>query len=327
MVMTVSGGRPIELPSLHDVGPLRIVGRADLYRALHDEAIRQGVSAEYGKRLVRVEDSPTGADAVFDDGTRARADVVIGADGVHSTVRRLIAPDAPGPRYTGLLGFEGHSSWEPPIDPETMVFAFGAKAYYLYWRTAGGGTTWGINLPHPRALTLTEARAVPRQQWMATLLDTYGQDVPGGELLRHTDVDALQCAGGLHIMPKIPRWYRGRMVLVGDAVHAPSNSSGQGASLAIESAVQLARCLRDIDDVTTAFATYERLRRRRVERVASRAAKINHTKAPGPVARAMMPILMPLFIAVAMRPEKTIGVEQRYRINWNAPVTTDPLLH
>ena len=85
-------------------------------------------------------------------------------------------------------------------------------------------------------------------------------------------------------MPPVPHWHRGRMVLVGDAAHAPSNSSGQGASLAIESAVQLARCLRDLPDSRRAFAAYERLRRTRVEKVAARAARINQAKAPGAVA-------------------------------------------
>jgi 2-polyprenyl-6-methoxyphenol hydroxylase-like FAD-dependent oxidoreductase len=77
------------------------------------------------------------------------------------------------------------------------------------------------------------------------------------------------------------------MVLVGDAAHAPSNSSGQGASLSIESAIQLARCLRDIEDIPQAFATYERLRRSRVEKVASRASKINYGKTPGPIGQTL----------------------------------------
>lgn len=93
------------------------------------------------------------------------------------------------------------------------------------------------------------------------------------------------------------------------------------ASLAIDCTVQLARCLRDLPDVPTAFTAYERLRRNRVERVAARAARINRTKAPGPVARAIMPALMPLFVRAAMDPEKTVGVEQRYVIDWDAPVT------
>src|SRR6185295_4287669 len=118
-------------------------------------------------------------------------------------------------------------------------------------------------------------------------LDVYGEDEPGGDLLRNLAPEDLQVNGALYIMPPVPHWYRGRMVLVGDAVHAPSNSSGQGASLSIESAVELARCLRDLD-VPAAFATFERLRRERVERIAARAAKINHAKAPGPVAKALM---------------------------------------
>ncbi|GIH24000.1 FAD-dependent oxidoreductase [Acrocarpospora phusangensis] len=318
MVMTVASDRRMELPAVADAGPLYVVARADLHRALNDEAARQGVKVEYGKRLV-------GADrttALFDDGSRADFDVLVGADGVHSTVRRLIDPAAPGPRWTGMLGFEGLSSYEVPEDPETMVFAFGRKGYYLYW-PAPGGTTWGVNLPYDRPLPLTEARKTPAGEWMRKLRDTYGDDVPGGDLIRHTPVESLQATGSLYIMPSVPHWHRDRMVLVGDAAHAPSNSSGQGASLSIESAVQLARCLRDIDDVPRAFATYERLRRARVEKVAARARRINHSKTPGPVAQRVMPVLMPLMLKTVMKPEKTLGPEQLYRIPWDAPVTRD----
>ncbi len=120
-------------------------------------------------------------------------------------------------------------------------------------------------------------------------------------------------------MPPVPHWFRGRMVLVGDAVHAPSNSTGQGASLAIESAIQLARCLRDLPDAGSAFAAYESLRRTRVEKITKRGARINHAKAPGPVARKMMQLMMPIMFKM-MNPEKTMGWEQRYTIDWDAPV-------
>ena len=123
----------------------------------------------------------------------------------------------------------------------------------------------------------------------------------------------------MHIMPPVPHWYRGRMVLVGDAAHAPSNSSGQGASLAIESGIQLARCLRDIPDVTTAFATYDAMRRPRVEGIAKRAARLNRVKAPGPVARRVMKTALPLFFRF-MNPDKQLGPELRYRIDWDAVV-------
>jgi 2-polyprenyl-6-methoxyphenol hydroxylase-like FAD-dependent oxidoreductase len=312
-VMAV-GGKRVPLPALTGVAPLQVVRRADLYRALQSQ-----VPISYGKRLVDVRSSPDGCTAVFADGSTASGDVLIGADGVHSTVRRLIDPSAPGPRYTGMVAFEGRSEASVPDDPDTMTFAFGAKAYYLYWSLPGAGTVWGVNLPSRSPLTIAQARETPPAEWLSRLLAIYGQDTPGGELLRRTPIPSLQANGALYIMPPVPRWYRDRMVLVGDAVHAPSNSSGQGASLAIESAVQLARCLRDLP-LADAFAAYERLRRARVERVASRAAKINQIKAPGRIGQAVMPIAMRLLLKVAMKPEKTIGPEQRYRIDWDAPV-------
>ena len=326
MVMTIGNHKRFQLPHLPDVGPLHVIRRADLYRVLHDQAAGHGIPIAYSKRLVDARETSASVTAVFADGSQAQTDVLIGADGVHSTVRRVIDPKAPGPRYTGMLGFEAVSAFEAPVEPEIMTFAFGKRGYYLYWRNAGGGTTWGINLPHERPLSLAEARDVPRQQWMAILRDRYGADVPGGELVRHTEPDSLQVTGALHIMPSVPRWHRERTVLVGDAVHAPSNSSGQGASLAIESAIQLARCLRDIDHPPAAFAAYERLRRHRVERIAARAARVNQAKAPGPIAQTVMPILMPLLIKTVMNPEKSIGPVQRYRIDWHTPVTGDPLL-
>ena len=112
-----------------------------------------------------------------------------------------------------------------------------------------------------------------------------------------TTSETLQAVGALHIMPPVPHWYRGRMVLVGDAVHAPSNSTGQGASLAIESAIELARCLRDLPDLPSGFAAYERLRRPRVEKIAARGAKIGRAKTPGPVAARMMRLLIPVMLA------------------------------
>ncbi len=313
MMMSV-GRKRLTLPSLSGVGPLQVVNRGDLHSALHDLAQARGIPFEYRKRLTHADERGRMS---FADGTDAQADVVIGADGVKSTMRTLIDPDAPGPRYTGMLGFEAFSTFDAPGDLDTMTFAFGKRGYYLYWPAAGGGTVWGANLPHPDPMTLVEARQVSNHDWMRRLHDTYGEDDPGGELVRHSHPDSLQVVGSLYIMPRVPHWHRGRMVLVGDAAHAPSNSSGQGASLAIESAIELARCLRDLPDVTEAFAAFENLRRARVEKVAARAARINHAKAPGPITRGLMPILMPLLIKAAMRPEKTIGPEQRYRIPWD----------
>ncbi len=325
-VLTIGSDKRFELPTLPDVGPLRMVRRDDLYRILHAKLVENGIPIGYDKRLTDASQTARSASVEFADGSHAQADVVVGADGVHSLLRRLIDPKAPGPAYTGMLGFEGLSSSVAQIEPDTTTFAFGKRGYYLYWRAPRGGVTWGVNLPYERPLTLTEARELPAQHWLRTLRNIYGQDIPGADLIEHTAPDALQVNGASHIMPSVPHWYQGRMVLVGDAVHAPSNSSGQGASLAIESAIQLARCLRDVSDISAAFATYERLRRPRVERIAANAAKVNQVKAPGRFLQAAMPIVMPLFIKVAMKPEKMLGPVQRYRIDWDKPVATESLL-
>ncbi|MFG1767853.1 FAD-dependent monooxygenase [Micromonospora parva] len=318
------GRRRIEMPTLSGVPPLRVVHRAELHQVLHDQASAEGVPFAYGRRLVHAEQTADGVVARFEDGSTATADILVGADGIRSTVRGLIDPAAPGPRFTGLLGFEAVARHEVDVEPGTMTFAFGRRGYYLYWPEPGGGTRWGVNLPQQRPMSLVEARAVPAEQWLDTLRASYGDDDPGRDLMATSNAADLQVVGSLQIMPPVPHWHRGRMVLVGDAAHAPSNSSGQGASLAIESAVQLARCLRDLPDVEAAFDAYVRLRRGRVEKVAARAARINHAKAPGAVARTLMPLLMPLMVRTVLDPEKTVADEQRYVIDWDAPVTAAP---
>lgn len=317
------GARTVDLPQLAGLPPMRLVHRSDLYRALYDVAVAGGVRFEHGKRLATLENDGT---ARFADGTTATADVIVGADGVHSTVRGLIDPDTPGPGFTGLLGLESVVDRPVPTEPGTMHFAFGKRAYYLYWRRPDGRTGFGANLPAEQPMSLTEARAVPAEEWLRRLRDAYGDDDPGGDLVRHISPDRLNVTGSLHIVLSTPRWYQGNVVLVGDAVHAPSNSSGQGASLAIESAIELARCLRDLPDTSSAFAAYERLRRPRVERIAANAAKVNHVKAPGPLVRAAMPLLMRLLMRTAMRPEKMFGPVQRHRIDWSATVAGEAAL-
>jgi len=314
------GGRTVTMPTLDGVPPLQMVHRADLYRVLYDVAVAAGIKVEHGKRLVSVAEDGAGVTARFADGTTATADVLIGADGVHSTVRGLIDPAAPGPGYTGLLGLESEVAVDVPGAPGTMFFSFGKRAYYLYWRRPDGRTGFGANLPAAAPMSLTEARSVPTEDWLTRLHEAYGADTPGGDLVHAIDPARLTVTGSLHIMPSVPHWHRGRLVLVGDAVHAPSNSSGQGASLAIESAIELARCLRDLPDARTAFIAYERLRRTRVEGIAARATKINHLKAPGPLLSAVLPVMMRILMKTAMRPEKLLGAEQRHRIPWDEPV-------
>ncbi|MYS83542.1 FAD-dependent oxidoreductase [Embleya scabrispora] len=308
---------------LSDLPPTRTVRRADLHRVLHEHAISRGIRIEHGKRLVGVREAPTGVTAEFDDGTTASADILIGADGIRSTVRTLIDPAAPEPRYVGLLGF-GVGDYvpgdgDPKARPSTMHFAFGKRSFFGYWTQSDGSIALFCNLPH-EPITTAEARAIPAQEWLRRLREAHRGDVPAERVLREATADSVLVAGPMELMPPLPRWHRDRLVLVGDSAHAPSSSSGQGASLAMESGVQLARCLRDIDDPTAAFAAYERLRRPRTEKIAADAAKTNADKSAGPVAKAMMGLLMPIMTRTFLTSEKMFGFAQRHHIDWDAPV-------
>jgi 2-polyprenyl-6-methoxyphenol hydroxylase-like FAD-dependent oxidoreductase len=326
-MMSIANRPGRELPGRNEFPPRRLIDRGALHRILREQAQRVGVRIHDGKKLIRVDEHPEGVTAHFADGTSASADVLIGADGVHSTVRRLIDHEAPNARYLNLLGFEGLVDDGPDtahLQPGSMTFAFGKRAYYLYWKRPDGRIGWGANLPSQQYLTLKQARAVAAEDWLHTLRTTYANDVPGARLAAETTSETLQAVGGLHIMPPVPHWHRGRMVLVGDAVHAPSNSTGQGASLAMESAIQLARCLRDMPDVASAFDTYERLRRSRVEKIAARGARISHAKAPGPIAQRLMRVMVPLMVKT-VNVEKSMAAEKGYTIDWDAPVQEEAI--
>jgi FAD-dependent urate hydroxylase len=118
----------------------------------------------------------------------------------------------------------------------------------------------------------------------------------------------------------VPVWHRGRAVLVGDAAHATSPSSGQGASIAIESAIELARCLRDRPTIQQAFTVYEMSRRPRVERIIKQTARVNSDKAPGPVGRFIRDVTFPIAMRTFYNQEKMVGWIHRYTIDWPAHV-------
>ncbi|RKP46489.1 FAD-dependent oxidoreductase [Trinickia fusca] len=304
---------------LEGMQPSRVVWRSDLYRVLRRAAEDAGIPIVHGKRLVTASETANGVHASFADGSDASGDILIGADGIRSTVRELIDPGAPSPHYAGTLGFGGVAPRDTiPVPSDTMTFVFGKRAFWGYWADPDKGICWFGNLPHAAPSSMGEVRKVPSVQWLEQLRELYGDDQPAQILLKHSDRNQLLGPIASEMMPPVPRWHSERMVLVGDAVHAPSSSSGQGASLAIESAIQLARCLRDTPEPSQAFACYEQLRRERVEKVAANAAKTNNQKAQGPLARALMDIVMPIALKTLFKPAKIFGSQHHYRIDWDA---------
>ena len=258
--------------------------------------------------------------ARFEDGTEAAGDLLIGADGIHSRTRRIIDPTTPEPRYTGLGnvgGFTRNASVDTRRGIYTMVF--GKRAFFGYTVSPSGEFWWFANPPSARELTRSEL-AASTEEWKRRLIDLFVDDAtPAVEIIRAT---AGELAGtNQYDMPSVPIWHRGPMVIVGDAAHATSPSSGQGASMAIEDAVVLAKCLRDLPDVSRAFAAYEQLRRERVERVVAQGARSSSGKAAGPIARVLRDLMLPVFLRRAAGSGQTsLAWVYGYHVDWDEKV-------
>jgi 2-polyprenyl-6-methoxyphenol hydroxylase-like FAD-dependent oxidoreductase len=313
-------GRPLaEFGNPPGVAPMQFFYRSDLYRALHEEAVRRGIRMEYGKRLSGVREETGAITALFEDGTAATADLLVGADGIRSRVRELIDPQAPAPQYAGLISFGAVVSDPGAASTQgRMPMVLGKHAFFGYQVFDDGTAAWFANLPADRPLSVAEARRTPPEEWLKRLAAAFAEDrTPAVRLISRTNPADLLVVGAMESMPSVPAWHRGRMVLVGDSAHAPSSSSGQGASLALESAVELARCLRDHPAAEDAFAVYEAMRRPRAERIAKEAARKNNTKTAGPVGRILMGAAIRMFARLS-NPEKAAWM-LHYKIDWDAP--------
>lgn len=289
------GGRPFAVFDFGDPLPdgtvTQTITRAAIYTALRDEAVRRGVRIEYGKRLTSASSTADGVSATFSDGTTARGDLLIGADGLRSTTRTVIDPDAPPPRYVPLLNAGGYArGLDLDAEPGRMHMVFGRNCFYAYLIHPSGDVWWFANPRQPRELTRDELARVPWREKLRGLFTR--EDGPAIDLINATD--EIFAGWNTYDFPKVPTWHRDRMVIIGDAAHATSPASGQGASMAIEDAVTLGKCLRDIEDVPAAFTHYESLRRARVERVVKQGKRNGDGKSLGPVMRHVLPLILKL---------------------------------
>lgn len=160
--------------------------------------------------------------------------------------------------------------------------------------------------------------AATPDQWRRRLSDLFADDMP---LIRRILDSSTGDVGvyPVHDIPTSPVWHRGPVALIGDAVHATSPSAGQGASMALEDAVVLAQCLRDAPDLTTAYTTYERLRRPRVEKVVAYSKSLSASKTAGPVARVFRDLMMPVALKLFANPKSHAWMYDHH-IDWNRRV-------
>ena len=246
--------------------PQLLLHRGDLHEALAsivpDEIIHRS------KKLVDFSQDEDGVDMVFADGTTARADVMIAADGVHSFVReRLFGAEAP--RFTGRVAYrttfptsliktvevEGSTKWMAK-DRHIVIYYTNPQREEVYFVTSTPDPSFNI------------------ESWSNT-----------GDLdqLRHEYRDfhpivrgVLEACPAVHKWALVERdplasWTRGRIALLGDACHPMTPYMAQGAGTSIEDAAILARCLRDsgLGDLPRALMAYEANRKSRTSWIQS----------------------------------------------------------
>jgi 2-polyprenyl-6-methoxyphenol hydroxylase-like FAD-dependent oxidoreductase len=296
--------------------PIRSLLRSDLYVALRDEAARRGIPVEYGKCLIGATRTRSGVRAEFDDGSSAEGAALVGADGLHSRVRRIIDPAAPAPRYLRVLnafGFHGH--YDSDEAPGAMRMYFNRRCFFMTTQAPDGRLWWFANPPRPVAPTEQELRAPDRREQLLRLLrDDEG---PAYRIVRDTpEIPPLFANRDL---PTVRHWHRDRMVIIGDAAHGVSPTVGSGASIAMEDAVVLAKCLRDNRDVDEAFRVYEGVRRARVEAVVAQGKYNIGFNWGGPLTRMARDRYLKWVFTRPPHQVKDPTWMQSHHIEWEAP--------
>lgn len=247
------GARPVarlDYRRLRPATPFRAVHRARLVALLEDRARAAGVTVRLG--------DPVGADDDPED-----ADLVIGADGVHSTIRNRL-DGASAPFFTGQTAWRALIPCGPDAAPQTDLFMGDGRHLVSY--PLGGGL---------RNIVAVVARPIWSEDgWshrgepadLRAAFADFAGPVPGW-------LAAVDQVGvwGLVRRPVARRWQDGRFAILGDAAHSTLPFVAQGACMAIEDGWVLAACLDADPDQRRALARYEALRRPRCARIVAAA--------------------------------------------------------
>jgi len=234
-----------------------------------------------GLRCVEAAPSLRGAVARFADGAEIEADLVVGADGIHSKVREsLFGADAP--RFTGCICFRGMAPADAvPRDINTadVTLWMGPRGHVVHYLVRRGDL---LNIvAHIDSDAWTE-ESWTRECDVSEVTTTYARW--NSALTRVFPASARWYKWALYDRDPPERWSKGRATLLGDSAHAMLPYLGQGAAMAIEDACVLAGAIaRSADDLDTALATYETLRKPRAREavLGSRArARENHLTSP-----------------------------------------------
>ncbi len=272
-------GIPLAGPNLpSDLG----LARPALHRVLSESALQLGTKVRLGVSFTDITEGGKKASVAFTDGSRSDYDLVIGADGVFSKTRKLLYGDKYVPAFTGqcvwrynltrppemtraamFVGLEGGKCGYIPLSKDTC-YALLVQAESSDWR-----------LPEEQLASIFRARLARCTGLMARLRD----QITDSSLVVYRPLEAVFVSAP---------WHRGRIVMLGDAVHATTPHMGQGAAQAIEDAVVLGELLARDEPLADLLARYSARRYERCKFVFEASLQIGEWEQhPGPDANPM----------------------------------------
>ena len=247
--------------------PFYGIHRADLQRIL--SGALDGLGLRLGHRLSKLVDQGDTICLEFANGRYAEADLVIGADGVRSVVRRFVT-GAEDVVYSGTSAFRGIVPMErlPSLpNPQALQFWMGPNAHLLHY--AIGGKADAVNF-----LAAVEGPAVwPHEnKWVTEVeLNEAGAAFEGWHPAVTEMVSAVahKMRWGLFSVRPLLHWFRGGALLIGDAAHGMLPHHGQGANTTIEDAITLAELLAGVSpgELNAALTRYQVMRRARTRKI------------------------------------------------------------
>ncbi|WP_181779488.1 FAD-dependent monooxygenase [Pseudonocardia pini] len=251
-----------------------IIYRPRLAEILRGCAERAGAAVRIGVSVSRIEDGPDGVAVTFTDGTTGTYDLVVGADGLRSTVRRMVFGDAVTPLSTGTVSLR----WLPTGAPRGEAgFYYGGDAEMVVVPMHDDMTYVSVQHPDDAQLTEGEGRELLRKkfaQFTSPYLTALAE--------RLTDDQPVLVRRYEWLMVDGP-WHRGRVVLIGDAAHATTAHLGSGGVMALEDAVVLAEVVRaggPVEDLLHRFHARRHERCRTVVDTSVRLSDMQRAGAP-----------------------------------------------
>ncbi|MBD3861688.1 FAD-dependent monooxygenase [Bacillus sp. 28A-2] len=247
--------------------PLLNVMRDQIIKSLLKEVQRQGIKVTYNKKFTSVKQTSHSVEVLFEDETVITGDIVIGADGTFSKTREAVAFNAKLD-YSGFWGLQGISYVEDfVLEEATSYFYNDGNFQFIFGKahpTNKMNILWQAFSQCPEKLPTKHFEKASKDNIRKLLykqMDEWNIPKHLVEIIDHTDMFFPR---SIYEIKHLPVWSKGRVVLIGDAVHTANPFVGQGASYSLEDAMVIAKMLRD-HDYRDAFYYYEQDRRKRTE--------------------------------------------------------------